>query len=65
MKGITALGFGRHVRILRYAENMAELQSCLREYVFGSDAKVNSFLKQCKDAVAVSQALDNVPFTKT
>ena len=61
MAGITRLGFGHKVRILRYAADMGELQSCLREYVFGSDAKVDAFLKECKTAVALAQVADNKP----
>jgi hypothetical protein len=36
------------VKKLGYAENMDELHSVLREYVLGTDAKVNAFLDQVK-----------------
>lgn len=48
MDKLTQMGHGDLVRKLKYAENMDELHSVLREYVFGSDAKVDAFLDSVK-----------------
>jgi hypothetical protein len=45
MEGITQLGHGDKVRILKHAVDLKELTSCLREYVFHTDAKTTEFLK--------------------
>lgn len=45
MAKLTEMGQGELVKRLKYAENLAELKSVLREYVFHSDAKVDAFLR--------------------
>ncbi len=51
MAKLTEMGHGELVKRLKYAENIQELNSVLREYIFGSDAKVNAFLKGIQDEV--------------
>ena len=49
MAKLTEQGHAGLVKLLRHSENLAELNSCLREYVPGlrSDAKVQTFLATC------------------
>jgi len=64
MAKLTEMGHGELVKKLKYADNLGELHSVLREYIFGSDAKVNAFLKGIQDEVQgqasglVNQMLD-------
>lgn len=51
MAKLSEMGHGEMVKRLKYSENVVELRSALREYVFGSDAKVNAFLKGIQDEV--------------
>jgi hypothetical protein len=44
MARLTEMGHGQLVRLLRHAVNRAELHSCLREYVFHTDANTDAFL---------------------
>jgi hypothetical protein len=46
MRRLEQLGHGRHVRLLRHAVDRPELHSCLREYIFRTDAKTDAFLNE-------------------
>jgi hypothetical protein len=50
MAKLTEQGHADLVKLLKYAETLGELHSCLREYVPGlrSDAKVQAFLAECQ-----------------
>jgi len=51
MTRLTEMGHGQRVRLLQYAVDLAELHSCLREYVFHTDAKTAAFIREIESNV--------------
>ena len=54
---VKAMGDDKLAKNLRYCVNLQELTSCLREYIFRSDAKTDAFLKDLKAEVGASLGL--------
>ena len=44
---LTAMGMADKARLLRHCDNVKELHSYLREYVFHDDTKTAAFIQQC------------------